>query len=148
MHNPYTIGEMPQKVPTRWSQGVSFAQNIFGYPSFIDFGGDFRVAYGQWEPSSYGEYLFVDSENPADFSQVKYYHSTLIRNLIKLKGTAKLTAQDEQVCLKDNKYILFEILQNQTRKGRTSSCWPSKPDLAIWLARPAGACTALPCLIF
>ena len=70
-------------------------------------------------------------------------HSALIRNLIKLKGSAKLTAQGEQVCLKDSKYILFEILANKTWKGHTS-----KPDLAIWLARPAGACTALPCLIF
>ena len=41
-------------------------------------------------------------------------HSAPIRNLIKLKGTAKLTVQDEQVCLKDSKYILFEILENQT----------------------------------
>ena len=41
-------------------------------------------------------------------------HSVLIRNLIKLKGTAKLTAQDEQVCLKDSKYILFEILEDRT----------------------------------
>ena len=73
------------------------------------------------------------------------FHSTLIRNLIKLKGTAKLTAQGERVCLKDSKYILFEILANKTWKGRTSSCWPIKPDLAIWLARPAGASTALPC---
>ena len=74
-------------------------------------------------------------------------HSALIRNLIKLKGTAKLTALDEQVCLKDSKYILFEILANRTLKGGTSSCRPSKPDLAIWLAWPAGACTALPCPI-
>ena len=48
-------------------------------------------------------------------------HSALIRNLIKLKGTAKLTTQDEQVCLKDSKYILIEILENRTWKGRTSS---------------------------
>ena len=41
-------------------------------------------------------------------------HSALIRNLIKLKGTAKLSAQDERVCLKDSKYILFEILENRT----------------------------------
>ena len=75
-------------------------------------------------------------------------HSALIRNLIKLKGTAKLTVQDEQVCLKDSKYILFEILENQTWKGRTSFCRPSKPDLVIWLARQAVACTALPCMIF
>ena len=52
-------------------------------------------------------------------------HSVLIRNLIKLKGTAKLTVQGEWVCLKDSKYIMFEIL-------------------AIWLAQPAGASTALP----
>ena len=71
-------------------------------------------------------------------------HSALIRNLIKLKGTVKLTAQGEWVCLKDSKYILFEILAHRTWKGRTSSCRPSKPDLVIWLARPAGACTALP----
>ena len=37
--------------------------------------------------------------------------STLIRNVIKLKGTAKLTSQGEPVCLKDSKYILFEILK-------------------------------------
>ena len=43
-------------------------------------------------------------------------HSALIRNLIKLKGTAKLTVQDEQVWLKDSKYILFEILE--IRHGR------------------------------
>ena len=41
-------------------------------------------------------------------------HSALIRNLTKLKETAKLTAHDEQVCLKDSKYILFEILANRT----------------------------------
>ena len=74
-------------------------------------------------------------------------HSALIRNLIKMKGTGKLTAQDEQVCLKDPKYNLFEILENQTRKGCTSSCWPNKPDSAMWLAWLAGACTALPCPI-
>ena len=71
-------------------------------------------------------------------------HSVLIMNLIKLKGTAKLTAQGEWVCLKDSKHILFEILAHRTWKGRASSCRPSKPDLAIWLARPAGAGTALP----
>ena len=73
------------------------------------------------------------------------FHSALIMNLIKLKGTAKLTEQGEGVCLKDSKYILFEILANRTWKGCTSSCQSSKPDLAIWLARPAGVCTALPC---
>ena len=72
-------------------------------------------------------------------------HSALIRNLIKLKGRVKLTAQGERVRLKDSKYILFEILENHTWKGHTSSCRPSKPNLAIWLARPAGASTALPC---
>ena len=69
----------------------------------------------------------------------------LIMNLIKLKGTAKLTAQGERIYFKESKYILFEILENQTWMGRTSSCRPSKPDLAIWPAQPAGACTALPC---
>ena len=38
-------------------------------------------------------------------------------NLINLKGTAKLAAQDEWVCLKDSKHILFEILENQTWKA-------------------------------
>ena len=73
------------------------------------------------------------------------FQSALIRNLIKLKGTAKLMAQGGRVCLKDSKYILFEILANRTWKGCTSSCRPSKPDLAIWLAWPADASTALPC---
>ena len=56
----------------------------------------------------------------------------------KVERYSTLTAQDKQVSLKDSKYILFEILENQTWKGRTSSCWPSKPDLVIWLAiRPS-----------
>ena len=71
-------------------------------------------------------------------------HSALIRNLIKLKGKGKLTVQGEWVCLKDSKYILFEILAYRRWKGHTSSCQPSKPDLAIWLAQPAGTCMALP----
>ena len=74
-------------------------------------------------------------------------HSALIRNLIKLKGTAKLTAQGERVCLKDSKYVLFEILAHRKWKGRASFCWPKKPDLAIWLAWPVVACMALPCPI-
>ena len=40
-------------------------------------------------------------------------HSALMRNLIKLKSTVKLTAQGERVCLKDSKYILFEILEHR-----------------------------------
>ena len=32
-------------------------------------------------------------------------HSALIRNLIMLKGKGKVTAQVEQVCLKDSKYF-------------------------------------------
>ena len=79
---------------------------------------------------------------------IKDYHSGLIMNLIKLKGTAKLTAQGEQVCLKDSKYILFELLENQTWKGGTSSCRPSQQNCQIGFAWPAGACTALLCLIF
>ena len=39
-------------------------------------------------------------------------HSALIKNLIRLKGTAKLTAQGEPIHLKDFKYVLFEILFN------------------------------------
>ena len=74
-----------------------------------------------------------------------YSHSALIRNLKKLKGTAKLTAQGEREFLKDSKYILFEILPNRTWKGRTSSCRPSKPKLEISLARLPHASTALPC---
>ena len=82
------------------------------------------------------------------FYKILPLHSALIRNLIKLKGTAKLTAQDERVYLKDSKYILFEILENRRWKGHTCSCQPSKPDLTIWVAWLAGACTALPCPIF
>ena len=67
----------------------------------------------------------------SDQAEPQTFHSALFMNLIKLKGTAKLTAQGERLCLKDSKYILFEILENQTSKGRTSSCRPSKPDLAI-----------------
>ena len=69
--------------------------------------------------------------------------SALIRNLIKLKGTTKLTVQDERVCLKDSKYSLFEILANRTWKGCTSSCRPSQPNCQIVLARLVGAYTAL-----
>ena len=78
------------------------------------------------------------------FGKTVLPHSALIRNLIKLKGTAKLTAQGEQVCLKDSNYTLFEILANRIWKGHTSSCRPSKPNLAIWLVRLADASTALP----
>ena len=49
-------------------------------------------------------------------------HSAPIWNLIKLKGTAKLTAHGERVWLKHSKYILFEILAHRTWKGSTSSC--------------------------
>ena len=61
-------------------------------------------------------------------------HSAQIRNLIKLKGTKKLTAQGEWVCFKDSEYILFEILENQTWKSCTSSCWPSQPNCQVVLA--------------
>ena len=40
------------------------------------------------------------------------FNSALIRNLIKLKGTATLIVQGEPICLKDYKYILFKILAN------------------------------------
>ena len=69
-------------------------------------------------------------------------------NLTNLQKTLMGPAQGEWVCLKDSKYILFEILANRTWKGRTSSCKTSQTDLAIWLAWPAGASTALSCPIF
>ena len=71
-------------------------------------------------------------------------HSMPMKNQMKLKETLMGPTQDEQICLKDSKHILFEILENRTQKDRANSCWPSKPDLAIWLAQPAGASTALP----
>ena len=55
----------------------------------------------------------------------------------KVERYSKINGKGERVCLKYSKYILFEILENQQWKGRTSSCWPSKPDSAIWLAWPA-----------
>ena len=63
---------------------------------------------------------------------------------MKLKETLTGLAQGEQVCLKDSKYILFEILSNRTWKGCTSFCRLSKPESALWLACLAGACMALP----
>ena len=81
------------------------------------------------------------------FSHYDYSHSALIRNLIKLKGTAKLISQGEQVCLKDFKYILLEILENRTWKGCTNACQPSQPNCQIGLAWPARVFAALPCPI-
>ena len=43
-----------------------------------------------------------------------------------LKGTAKLTVQGEQVCLKDSKHILFKILANRTWKGPNQACWAGR----------------------
>ena len=43
-----------------------------------------------------------------------------MRNQIKLKETLMGPAQGEYVCLKDSKYILFEILANRTWKGHAS----------------------------
>ena len=81
----------------------------------------------------------------------RYYkttHSALIMNLIKLKGTAKLTAQGKRVCLKDAKYILFEILESQTWKGRTTQLLPAEPAKFPNRACLASkTCPALPCLI-
>ena len=75
-------------------------------------------------------------------------HSALIRNPIKLKGIAKLIVQSERVCLKGSIYILFEILAPRTWKGSTIACQPIQLNCQIGLARPVGACKALPCLIF
>jgi len=52
------------------------------------------------------------------FNKTARCHGALIRNLIRLKGTAKITAQGEQVCLKDSKYILFEILEKKDMEGQ------------------------------
>ena len=62
---------------------------------------------------------------------------------MKLKETLMGPAQGERVCLKNSKYVLFEILANRKWKGSTSSFQPNKPDLAIWPSRLAGACTAV-----
>ena len=64
-NKPYTQGEREQKVQNRWSGGVAFVQNLYGYPAFISFGGKNEDD----EPSSIGEFLFIDSDNPNDFSQ-------------------------------------------------------------------------------
>ena len=64
-----SFGEKSLKKPIRWSQGVAFAHNLYGYPTFVDFGGDEKVGSGVWEPTSYGEFLVIDADNPADFSQ-------------------------------------------------------------------------------
>ena len=64
-NKPYTQGEREQKVQNRWSGGVAFAQNLYGYPAFISYGG--KNDYD--EPSGIGEFLLVDSDNPNDFSQ-------------------------------------------------------------------------------
>ena len=92
--------------------------------------------------------LIISKYKLRSISKLLTSHSELTRNLIKLKGTAKLTAQGEQVCLKDSKYTLFEILANRTWKGRISSCRPSQPNCQIWLVWLAGASIALPCLIW
>ena len=93
----------------------------------------------------------MDPENwLADSSHTTNFvmdHSRPLKNQMKLKETLTGPAQDEQLCLKDSKYILFEILAHRTWKGSTSSYRPSKPDLTIWLARPAGASKAAPCPI-
>ena len=79
---------------------------------------------------------------------IRYTVRYIIMNLMKLKGTVKLTAQGERVCLKDSKYILFKILANRSWKGHTSSCRTSQPNRQIGLAWLAGAFTALPSPIF
>ena len=53
----------------RWIQGAAFAHNIYGYPTFIGFGGQEKVGYGVWEERGDGELLVIDADNPADFSQ-------------------------------------------------------------------------------
>ena len=65
-------------------------------------------------------------------------HSALIRNLIKLKATSKPTARGDQVCLKDYKYILFEILANRTWKGPNQACWAFLLPLSFYSTRSFG----------
>ena len=54
-----------------------------------------------------------------------------MRNQMKLEETLTGPVQGEWVRLKDSKYILFEILENRTWKGCTSSCLSSKPTLVF-----------------
>ena len=93
---------------------------LFGFPSKnFDFNGMILENETQDESKEqYQEDTYMESE-----------HSALIRNLIKLKGTAKLIVQGEWVCLQDFKYILFEILANRTWMGCASSFQSSKPKL-------------------
>ena len=74
-------------------------------------------------------------------------HSAAMVNLTNLQKTLMVSAQVQQVCLKDSKYILFEILANRTWKGCASSCRPSQPNRQIGVAWPAGAYMARPCPI-
>ena len=62
-------------------------------------------------------------------------HSAPSWNLMKFQIPKIKTMQGEQVCLKDSKNILFEILANRTWKGCTSSCWPSQPNRACSAGR-------------
>ena len=56
----------------------------------------------------------------------RYTHCALIRNLIKLKGRAKLTAQGEWLCLKDTKCIRVTFSHKVNFKSEKS-----KPALAF-----------------
>ena len=53
---------MTQKMP-RISSGTAFAQNIYGYPAFLSFGGRFKN-----EASGITEILLLDSDSPANYS--------------------------------------------------------------------------------
>ena len=76
--------------------------------------------------SSFHLFYCVSIEKQIKAKRNYIFHNGLIRNLIELNGAAKLTAQGERVCLKDSKYILFEILANRTWKGCDSSGQPSQ----------------------
>ena len=71
-----------------------------------------------------GHFLSTKGGKKHQIFLTTYPHSALVRNLIKMKGTANLTAEGERVSLKDSKNILFETLAHQTWKGRTNSCKP------------------------
>ena len=67
--NPLNVaGYKITSIVKRWSGGVAMFQNYFGYPGFLFYGGRTKIGDGQWEASSRGEFLFVDADNPTDFS--------------------------------------------------------------------------------
>ena len=54
---------------------MAFSHNSFGSPMFLFLGGDTKIGSGSWTASGSGEYLFVDADNPADYSQAVMRYS-------------------------------------------------------------------------